>query len=78
MPGLKPRPTSEATAKTTATARAKYRDLSTAAAEAPPSVEMTFVVASSSRQSETRTTNATAYSGDVTVKAMTQGLAAPI
>jgi hypothetical protein len=39
--GLKPRSTLEA--KATATAKNKYRDLSTAAA-APPPVEMTYVV----------------------------------
>jgi hypothetical protein len=44
-----------------ATAKAKYRDLSTAAAEAPPSVEMTFVGWFGGRQTTaTATTRATA------------------
>src|ERR1700676_2261048 len=49
MTGLKPGPTAEAQAtarakaKATANAKAKYGGLSTAAAKAPPSVEMTIL-----------------------------------
>jgi hypothetical protein len=69
MPGLKPRPTSETTAKITATTNAKYRDLSTAAAKAPPSVEMSFC---GGGYRKTTPAKATAYAGDDDSRAMTE------